>query len=156
MPFFVGRFVPVSGLSGFCSFVVSVDRHTSHETCLSTYSSPAQSAHMHIHSPRERTRALVSLKGSLSSQRHVSYLAALVAEHIYTSLTYLTSLPFVISLSQSLTQAPCTCADPRRSGGSHSFCLVVSSFAAAAFFEKALPSRKGLQQFGVGWESHTL
>ena len=33
--------------------VVSVHRDTSHMPRLSTYSSSAQSAHMHIHSPRE-------------------------------------------------------------------------------------------------------
>ena len=39
-------------------------------------------------------------QNNLSSQRHVSFLAAFVTEHIYTfSLTYLTHLPVVLSLT---------------------------------------------------------
>ena len=48
---------------------VTVDRHTSHMPCLSTYSSSAQSAHMHIHSPREHAR----LKGQQGSTRFLWY-----------------------------------------------------------------------------------
>ena len=62
-----------------------------------------------FHSPREHAwlngaqpriaHCGVSEK-SLSSQRHVSYVAALVTEHLYTiSLTYLTYLPTIFSLT---------------------------------------------------------
>ena len=92
----------------FCHTVRSVDRHACHMTCLSTYSSSAQSAHMHIHSSREhawlksaqfRIARICVSKKIPSSTRHVSSLAALVTEHIYTfSLTYLTYLPVFLSL----------------------------------------------------------
>ena len=47
----------------------SADRHTSHMPCLSTCSSSAQSAHMHIHSPREHAW----LKGQQGSSRLLWY-----------------------------------------------------------------------------------
>ena len=64
---------------------------------------------MHIHSSREhawlksellRIARIGVLKKIPLSQRHVSFLAALVTEHIYTfSFTYLTYLPVVLSLT---------------------------------------------------------
>ena len=66
----------------------------------------AHSAHrtaQKFHSPRNTrgsSRLPWCVKRSLSSQRHVSLVAALATEHFYTiSLTYLTCLPTIFSLT---------------------------------------------------------
>ena len=47
---------------------------------------------------REAQAACLGVKSSLSSQRHVSHVAAFTAEHSYTiSLTYITCFPIIFS-----------------------------------------------------------
>ena len=98
--------------------------------CLSTYSSSAQSAHVHIHSPRERAR----LKGHPGSSRslwcakitfHPSVMCHPL-QHLSLSTSTRSLSPtspifqsFSPSQSHSLVQNPYPCADPRQSGGSN-------------------------------------
>ena len=97
--------------------------------CLSAYSSSAQSAHVHIHSPREHAR----LKGHQGSSRslwcaeitcHPSVMShplqhlSLSTSTRSLSLTSPIFQSFSPSQSHSLVQDPYTCADPRQSGGS--------------------------------------
>ena len=83
----------------------------SHDTFLHVQLITARTAQM-FHSPREhawlKSFALVC-QSSLSSQRHVSHVAAFAMEHFYTiSLTYITCLPTILS-HQKVDIPTCPC-----------------------------------------------
>ena len=83
-----------------------VDRQTSHKTCLSTCSSSAQSAHMHIHSPREHAW----LKGAQPRIARISVLKRFrhpcVMSHPLQHLSLNTSTLPHQSSSHSLPHSP--------------------------------------------------
>ena len=77
----------------------------------------------HSRNTRGSSRLCWCVKSSLSSWRHVSHVAALATEHLYTiSLTYITCLPTILLSPTCPVSAhsglECeTLRDPRRSGG---------------------------------------
>ena len=110
--FFTTRILPCAPCCRFLQapYRQPVDRTPTRTTHLCTYSASQNAVHKYSHSlTRTRVTQVVCLgvKSSLSSQRRVSYVAALVTEHFHTiSLTCLLTI-FSLSVLQNRIKKPC-------------------------------------------------
>ena len=114
--------------------IFNVDRAPTRTTHLCTYSSSQNAVHKYSHSRNTRgsSRLTWCVKSSLSSQRHVSHVAAVATEHLHTiSLTNITCPPTIFSLADlSRVRSPLVKLAPE-----------VSSFRCP-FFDRCWPRRK--------------